>query len=719
MGLIAAPAFSQNIIPDPSMENGAAWVPSDGNAAVVTGVARTGTRSIRLIQNGTGNNSQPNHNITQSNIPGVIPGAEYIFTVYVRGDNIQGIGAGGKPLTVLRWRNASNANVATELYMWANFGTYNWIPRIIHLQAPSTASKINVGFRSWWDVTTGLSYWDDASLVPRQFPNRGSLLASYQTENGTISNGVIESHEPDYTGSGYLKPNNNGYVQWTNVSGGTTGGQRIISMRYAHEGNVRNVELLVNGVSQGQIAPVATGRTSSWASHDWTVNLNAGNNTVRLRAVEYTAGPLFDKIDVYSFGSGGGGGGGGTPTVGNPVFNPDGGIFQNSVNVQLSSPTPGATINYTTNGSTPTGSSTPYGGPFTLNTTTTVRAIGTLSGYNNSAVVSRTFTIDSGGGGGSQSPYGGSVRQIPGKIEAEDYDLGGSGVAHNDTTNGNAGASYRSDNVDIWGGSVPYIGTTAAGEWLEYSVNVSSAGQYNIVMPVVTAVNGKRFRILMNGVDVTGPIAVPNTGSWGNWTTLTVPVTLSAGAQVMRLQVDAGSFNIDYFDIRLASSPPPPPPPPGGQAPFGGTAWVLPGVVQAENYDTGGSGVAYNDTTAGNAGNVYRTDNVDLWGTTDTGGASYMVGATPSGEWLEYTVNVPVAGTYTLNIRATTALNGKQVRVLMNGVDVTGAVGIPNTGGWHSWQTISRTVNLNAGQQVMRLLINAGSANINWISVTP
>lgn len=713
LGLIATPAFS-NIIPDPSMEVGTAWVTSNAaTGSVVNTVARTGTRSIRLTHNGTGNNTQPNTNITQSNIPGVISGAEYVYTVWVRGDNVQGNGGGGKPLSVLRWRNAANANLAKELYMWANYGTYNWIPLTIHLQAPLTANKINVGFRSWWDVTTGFSYWDDTSLVLREFPNRGSLLASYQVENATISNGVLESTEPDYTGTGYLKPNNGGYAQWTNVNGGATGGQHIISMRYAFEGNLRNVELLVNGVSQGQVRPVATGRTSSWASHDWVVNLNPGNNTVRLRAVEYTAGPLFDKIDVYSMA----GSGGGTPTVSAPVFNPDGGIFQNSVNVQISTPTPASTIYYTTNGSTPTASSTPYGGPIAVNTTTTVNAIGMRDGYNNSAVVSRTFTIDSGGGGGAQSPYGGSVWQIPGKIEAENYDLGGSGVAFNDTTNGNVGAQYRSDNVDIWRRSADgafYVGTTVAGEWLEYSVNVAAAGDYNITIPVVTAANNKQFRILMNGVDVSGPIPVPNTGGWENWTTLTVPVTLNAGPQVMRLQVDAGSFNVDYFDIQPES-----PPPPSGQSPYGGTAWALPGVIEAENYDLGGSGVAYNDTTTGNAGNIYRNDNVDLWSTTDTTGPSFMVGATPTGEWLEYTVNVAAAGTYTLNIRATTGANNKQVRILMNGTDVTGAVAIPNTGGWQNWQTISRAVNLNAGQQVLRLQVDAGSVNINWISVTP
>lgn len=87
-------------------------------------------------------------------------------------------------------------------------------------------------------------------------------------------------------------------------------------------------------------------------------------------------------------------------------------------------------------------------------------------------------------------------------------------------------------------------------------------------------------------------------------------------------------------------------------------------------------------STSGNAGNVYRTDGVDIWGASDVSG-EYMVGATAAGDWLEYTVNVAAPGTYTLNLRIAVAANNKKLRVLMNGSDVTGAITLPNTGGWN------------------------------------
>ena len=69
--------------------------------------------------------------------------------------------------------------------------------------------------------------------------------------------------------------------------------------------------------------------------------------------------------------------------------------------------------------------------------------------------------------------------------------------------------------------------------------------------------------------------------------------------------------------------------------------------MQAENYDTGGQGVAYNVTSVNGTANSYRSDGVDLEVTTDTGGG-YDLGWTAAGQWFKYTVNVATAGTYTV-----------------------------------------------------------------------
>jgi hypothetical protein len=79
--------------------------------------------------------------------------------------------------------------------------------------------------------------------------------------------------------------------------------------------------------------------------------------------------------------------------VATPAISPNGGSFTGSVSVSLATATEGASIYYTTNGSTPTTSSALYTGQITLLTTTTLKAIAVKSGMLESAVASASFTL--------------------------------------------------------------------------------------------------------------------------------------------------------------------------------------------------------------------------------------------------------------------------------------------------------------------------------------
>jgi len=91
-----------------------------------------------------------------------------------------------------------------------------------------------------------------------------------------------------------------------------------------------------------------------------------------------------------------------------PALSPGGGTFTSSVAVTLTDSTPSATIYYTTNGSTPTTSSTPYTGPITVATTQTIKAIAAAAGYTTSAVASATYTIQVPAATPALSPGGGT-----------------------------------------------------------------------------------------------------------------------------------------------------------------------------------------------------------------------------------------------------------------------------------------------------------------------
>jgi len=93
------------------------------------------------------------------------------------------------------------------------------------------------------------------------------------------------------------------------------------------------------------------------------------------------------------------------------------------------------------------------------------------------------------------------------------------------------------------------------------------------------------------------------------------------------------------------------------------SALVKPGVVEAEFYDIGGEGVAYHDTTPGNTGGEYRSDDVDL---EYKDGANLNVGWGADGEWIEYTMDV-AKGEYVIDARLACADSGRSLAVSMGG----------------------------------------------------
>jgi hypothetical protein len=126
--------------------------------------------------------------------------------------------------------------------------------------------------------------------------------------------------------------------------------------------------------------------------------------------------------------------------------------------------------------------------------------------------------------------------------------------------------------------------------------------------------------------------------------------------------------------------------------------------VLAENYDTGGQGVAYGVASTNGTANSYRSDAIDLETTTNTGGG-HNLGWTTSGQWFKYTVNVATAGTYTVSFRVASesALSDAFHIANSSGTKLSGAVSVPNTGAWQTWTTVTARVTLPAGQQTLTI----------------
>ena len=151
--------------------------------------------------------------------------------------------------------------------------------------------------------------------------------------------------------------------------------------------------------------------------------------------------------------------------------------------------------------------------------------------------------------------------------------------------------------------------------------------------------------------------------------------------------------------------------------PYGGKAAVIPGKIEAENYDNGYAGKAYNDLSDGNTcddfNNFYRSDDVDIKELKDGGVA---VGHCQKGEWMNYTVNVVEDGDYDVILRAGTG-NSDGGKLTLSVGNTSKEISIDKTGSWGTFDEIKiGTMKLSKGEQVLKLAIDKDWIDIDWIS---
>ena len=290
------------------------------------------------------------------------------------------------------------------------------------------------------------------------------------------------------------------------------------------------------------------------------------------------------------------------------------------------------------------------------------------------------------------TPYGLPFK-VPGTIKAADFDNGGEGVAYHETTP-DLENTYRATTVDLYDDTVVRL---AAGDWMQYTVDVPAPGTYTLIAQIGAHSAGGMFHLELDGVDVTGPVAVPATGGWASWRPAVRNAVRfpAAGQHTLRFKVDAGFDGFQSLRFVVA------------QAPFGGTARTLPGTIKAVDFDEGGEMLSYHDNTAGcELSCGYRSADVDRWET--------VVYFTTAGEWMEYTVDVTTTGVYTMTFEVSSYEGGGTFHVEIDGVNVTGPLTLPKTSSWATFQTVTRPgVSLTAGRHVMRLVIDSDAGSID------
>ena len=205
------------------------------------------------------------------------------------------------------------------------------------------------------------------------------------------------------------------------------------------------------------------------------------------------------------------------------------------------------------------------------------------------------------------------------------------------------------------------------------------------------------------------PAGVLEAGTGYFWT-----VSARVGGEVLR-SAEIGRFTTPAVPV---------PPAPTGQRPFAGGAVALPArvgnsaVVEAENFDRGGPGVAYSDADSANRGGAFRTEEaVDVERGSGTSGRG-NVGWIEAGEWMEYTVTVPEGGLFEATARVASPRGGGSFTLTADGTILAG-FSVGNTGGWQNWTDQRASgVRLAAGTHVLRVQADTAGFNLDKLTFT-
>ena len=138
--------------------------------------------------------------------------------------------------------------------------------------------------------------------------------------------------------------------------------------------------------------------------------------------------------------------------------------------------------------------------------------------------------------------------------------------------------------------------------------------------------------------------------------------------------------------------------------------------IEAEYFDMGGPGIAYQDLNSENEGHGIRLDEgVDVYPTTD--GIGYHIGATARREWVTYTVHVDQSGIYDLQVRLASQASQVAFSLEFDGVDKTGIIRHANRNSrFQTLRVITEDgIELDEGTQIMKLKFHAGTPNVNWM----
>jgi large repetitive protein len=213
-------------------------------------------------------------------------------------------------------------------------------------------------------------------------------------------------------------------------------------------------------------------------------------------------------------------------------------------------------------------------------------------------------------------------------------------------------------------------------DYIDWTVDVPSTGLYNLSWRYANGSNNRPLELAVNGVTEVSSLNFAGTGDWTTWEFVNQPVTLNAGSNNIRITANGSSgANFDYLAVTSSSA-----------------------IYQAED--------------ASFVGPVVFSGR----GAEGTGYVDYQ---NPTGDFIEWTINVQTAGTYNLSWRYANGANNRPLELAVNGEVEIANLDFVGTGNWLTWDLVTQSVALNAGSNTIRLTANGSSGpNFDYLEVT-
>lgn len=162
------------------------------------------------------------------------------------------------------------------------------------------------------------------------------------------------------------------------------------------------------------------------------------------------------------------------------------------------------------------------------------------------------------------------------------------------------------------------------------------------------------------------------------------------------------------------------------QTPFPGSSTpAVPATIEFENFDRGGTGIAYNDNFGSTGSGVYRsspTESVDILQNSNASNG-FVVFEAAAGEWMEYSLNFPTSGLFNFAVRFSSGYSqqyshGRFRLEVCNptpsgGVtdcEISPEITVFSTDGWSSFKKINVPLRVSStGLKILRLVLTANA----------